>query len=888
MLELESGRPFCEGTSPSRRVLSRFSYALAAICLVKVAVCLPGLLLPDVSSRPQPFPAWIYIVNIIAFGQCAVLLLGGSRGDARSGWLGLYFLTFASVFSDRFLFRLASDGRLPVLGTALASLRPDAFAPLLLWLFARDFPEGALFGAARRIPSAMIPVAAALGLFLFVANTAAGILRLPMHGSLPALELFNPQAARDFYWTMLIVLTVPALLFMVWKARFARLTERRRVRVFVAGLVVGSLPVIAFTLLEALLPAFRARMANPDAQWASGIVSYPLLLSIPLATSYAVLVDQVLEVRLVIRNALQYALARYAAVALLGIPLFVAGAVLYRYRESKLSEVASRGGITVLVVVGLAATVGARYGPRLFNAIDRRFFREQYDSRRILSALISGIGRARSLDEFAELLTTDVDHALHLHSIVLLTADASDLSLVAPNGRTRPLNRGAPLAMLVGGKTDPLDIKLADTALCRLPEADRLWLVDGGFSLLVPFLSSNGELIGMLALGEKRSDLPFSLEDRRLLCDVAASAALALENLLARAASVGPSHDHRLQHVQSDGRENDEPAGECMECGAVQRVPDGPCEICGADVLGAPIPAVLHGKFRIDRRIGAGGTAVVYRALDLVLNRAVAIKTLPRLAQADATRLRREARAMAAVSHPNLALIFGAETWRGMPMLIVEYLERGTLADRLRRGPLAASEVMTLGMALADAMARVHDAGLLHRDIKPSNIGFTADGVPKLLDFGLAKILGGPQQLSHCSPRTLLEHASTPITALAVVSGTAPPGLRYVVGTPTYLSPEAIRGKPPDPSLDLWALALVMYEAIVGRNPFERPSLFATFECIARAQVPDLRSCLPGCSTGIALFLADALALDRTRRPSSARDFRVRLERIDADLQAAV
>src|SRR3989442_1295016 len=111
----------------------------------------------------------------------------------------------------------------------------------------------------------------------------------------------------------------------------------------------------------------------------------------------------------------------------------------------------------------------------------------------------------------------------------------------------------------------------------------------------------------------------------------------------------------------------------------------------------------------------------------------------------DAARRRREARAMAALSHTNLALIFGAETWRGTPLLIVEYLEAGTLADRLRRGPLPVAEVTNLGMALADGLTRVHNAGLLHRDIKPSNIGFTADGVPKLFDFGVAKIVATPQ-----------------------------------------------------------------------------------------------------------------------------------------------
>jgi len=239
---------------------------------------------------------------------------------------------------------------------------------------------------------------------------------------------------------------------------------------------------------------------------------------------------------------------------------------------------------------------------------------------------------------------------------------------------------------------------------------------------------------------------------------------------------------------------------------------------------------------------------------------------------------------MAALSHPNLALIFGAETWRGTPLLIVEYLEAGTLADRLRRGPLPVAEVTNLGMALADGLTRVHNAGLLHRDIKPSNIGFTADGVPKLLDFGVAKIVARSQSSDSFSGPSIV----APTATAGGVSVTVTDGLRYVLGTATYLSPEAVRGTPPDPSVDLWALALVMYESITGRNPVERPSLFDTFDCIARAEIPDLRSAVPGCSAAMGAFLADALALDRMRRPSSARDFRARLERISTDLRAAV
>src|SRR5207253_8576282 len=118
----------------------------------------------------------------------------------------------------------------------------------------------------------------------------------------------------------------------------------------------------------------------------------------------------------------------------------------------------------------------------------------------------------------------------------------------------------------------------------------------------------------------------------------------------------------------------------------------------------------------------------------------VAIKTLPRVSPEHAMRLRREARAMAAVQHRHLALIYGVETWRGTPLLVVEYLDGGTLADRLKAGPLAIDGVRELGISLCGALHSMHRSGVLHRDIKPSNIGFTREGVPKQLDFGLAML----------------------------------------------------------------------------------------------------------------------------------------------------
>jgi serine/threonine protein kinase len=254
---------------------------------------------------------------------------------------------------------------------------------------------------------------------------------------------------------------------------------------------------------------------------------------------------------------------------------------------------------------------------------------------------------------------------------------------------------------------------------------------------------------------------------------------------------------------------------------------------------------------------------VVYGALDLALGRRVALKTLPRTSPEDAERLRRESRAMAAVTHPNLALILGAETWQGTPVLVLEYLAGGTLEARLAAGPLRPAEAFDVAARMARVLERVHKAGLLHRDVKPSNVGFAEDGEPKLLDFGLVQIL------------------SDVVTGAGGPLADAPLQETGFAGTPLYMSPEALEGRRPDPAVDLWGLAVVAFEAAAGRHPFERDSPAATLGAIRRGFVDELRELLPEPVRALAgdLF-EDALALERGRRPGTAAELGERLRKL--------
>ena len=266
----------------------------------------------------------------------------------------------------------------------------------------------------------------------------------------------------------------------------------------------------------------------------------------------------------------------------------------------------------------------------------------------------------------------------------------------------------------------------------------------------------------------------------------------------------------------------------------------------------------------------------MYRGRDLTLNRPVALKVLPRVGAAAAARLRREARAMAALQHGHLAVIHVMESWRGAPVLVLEYLAGGTLADRIRhQGPLPVSEVLSIFTAITEVLRHIHDAGYLHRDIKPSNLGFTFQRVPKLLDFGLVQMIAevsegstnvsltGDADAAPRAPDGEATHAGNPMQS----------SIRQFIGTPAYMSPEAIALEIPGPTVDLWSLAVTMYEALTGQNPFRASSVAETVKLVMIGELPDARALRPDCPPAIAQFLTTALARNYHHRPQTAADF---------------
>jgi len=832
-------------TLPARRRLSATApgwvRALAWVAGGKVVLAATGVLSP---AYDYPIPAGVFFLLATGFGSAGAYLLVMGGRDRRTQPLGMFLLLVGSAFAKRLLW--AGAAAVPLL-VRVQQLPVEAFLAFFLWRFVGDFPRRPAWQPrlVRWMSAASLGAGVTLAALALVEAVRAG---------------GGAQARVDppLLWFTVFGLMLPAFPHAVWRARGASADERRRVRIMLVGITLGFGPVLAAVLLSAL-PAVDALLGRPDGLRLVGMAVYPPLLSIPLTLLYAVLVHRALDLRAIVRRALQYATARYTFTALCAVPFVaVAWTMVQRRAEPMTSLWSGERGVVLTAALALGA-LGLLLRRPALAALDRRFFREQYDARLILGELVERVRLAGTPAELGHVLRHRLDAALHLRFVRLLVLHPAAGALVPVDAGIPPLPLAGRLARRIEQQGAPVEVDWGRRAswLARLPRADQAWLADSDVHLLAPLNAVDGSLLGALCLGGKRSELPFTGEDLLLLSAVASSAGAWLEHHLVVRPGAWLAPDV--------GAPADALARECVACGAVEDGNDaeGPCPGCGSAMRSAALPRVVNAKYQLAARIGAGGMGVVYRALDLSLHRTVAIKALPRVSPAAVFRLRDEARAMAAASHPGLAIIFAVESWGGRPMLVVEHLEGGTLAERLARGRCDSREAVDVVLALAPALARLHAAGILHGDIKPSNIGFAEDGAPRLLDFGLAR---------------LLEDARGEDGGAETVSAAG-------WGTPLYLSPEVARGEtPPDAAADLWALALVLYEAVAGRHPFAGGPAHRVLLSIYDGAVPDLRRLVPDAPAPLAELLAAALHFDRRARPPTAAELHHRLQACRAAL----
>jgi eukaryotic-like serine/threonine-protein kinase len=267
----------------------------------------------------------------------------------------------------------------------------------------------------------------------------------------------------------------------------------------------------------------------------------------------------------------------------------------------------------------------------------------------------------------------------------------------------------------------------------------------------------------------------------------------------------------------------------------------------------------LIGPYEIISLRGAGGMGEVYRARDTRLDRTVALKILPSTLKASSdlrARFEREARAISALSHPNICALYDIGDDKGTTYLVMEYLEGESLAEKLARGPLPTSLVLRYGAQIAEALQQAHRSGITHRDLKPGNIMITPAGA-KLLDFGLAKFI---------EPRLFSEN-SAPSTAINPLTAEG-----TIVGTTSYMSPEQLEGKTLDHRTDIFSLGVILYEMITGQRPFRGDSAASLIASILSGDPPPIRSLQNNVSPGLERIVLTALEKSADERWQTAQD----------------
>ena len=277
------------------------------------------------------------------------------------------------------------------------------------------------------------------------------------------------------------------------------------------------------------------------------------------------------------------------------------------------------------------------------------------------------------------------------------------------------------------------------------------------------------------------------------------------------------------------------------------------------------------GAYEIQSLLGAGGMGEVYRARDARLQREVAIKVLPTAFATDAERMARfeqEARAAAALNHPNILAVHDLGQHDGAPFIVTELLDGVSLRELLHGGPLTARKAVEYGVQIAQGLAAAHDKGIVHRDLKPDNVFITSDGRVKILDFGLAKLT---QPDAAASGMSVLP--TTP--AFTQVANTA---AGVVMGTIGYMAPEQVRGAASDHRTDIFALGVVLYEMLAGRRAFGGDTAMDVMSAILKEDPPDLPLAERHIPPALARIVGRCLEKNPAVRFQSARDLAFALE----------
>jgi eukaryotic-like serine/threonine-protein kinase len=824
-----------------------------------------------VSQVPLPRPAvwrsnvdgWArlhvgMVLQMTVFVAGGIVLLFLRSHDLTAG-LSVLALTLSGVAAAGPLVGAESAWPLGRMLTVFGWLAMPAAFPLIA-LAILYFPTKSPLLVRHRWLHA-VPVAVAMPMIAPSVMTALYLAGLDAARAGAVWDTLHPAAYYGSFAAAL-ALNIAAVGEGVYRYRFNHdANERRRIRMAIYTTVPG---VLAYAVKDGAPILFGLTGRTPP--------QYPLPLFVVLqglvllptfGLVYAIGVARVLGPRVVLRRSLQYAFASRTLTILGALPLIGLAASLVRDRNRTLGEIAARGsGVYLLLILLLVAAY--RYRERARQWLDQRFFREEYDARKILLSLASRVRFETDPADLAAMVVGQIDAALHPEMIAILVSGVEDGQLTPVtvlHGSAESLRADAGIASMLTWSEEPLEMFLHDprSPARRLPADEQEWLSCTGASLLVPVLARDRSLLAAIVLGARRSEEAYTAEDRQLLASIAAQMGLGFDvaRLRRRTEMRQPELDETTRMLSAALR----PMRECPKCGRCEEAGTPTCPADGTAMVDVPsVPRTVDNKYRLEQLLGRGGMGAVYRARDMRLDRLIALKVVRAELLGDVEarqRFRREAQIIARLQHPAIVAVYDYGTFADGGAYLVMELVRGEDLRRVlqREGRLDPPQAARILHSVCGGIEAAHRQGVLHRDLKPENIllpGSSTDA--KVLDFGVAKVI--EEQRDAGVPSS---NASTLVTAAGMI-----------VGTPAYMAPEQFHGTPCDARTDVFSLGVIAYEMMTGDLPFGRGSLADVVLTQSRG-IPPMR---PGVvPAGVERAVRTALNADPDRRPGSAQAF---------------
>ena len=680
--------------SRRRAFIRRAVHVLMAAAAVQVAATL--LLLPwrwyDYHRAHGDLAVYAAIL-LAGYSAGAALLLLAGRRDRRTWLLGCFFLFRATLapllMLPGFLGQMppfamleASVWDVPLPTVVFVHLSyPLAFAisPAFLWAFARECPQVHRRTWLDDLARGMVPASVAIGCAMCAGLASiyvAGLADDAVSGAFYLAVLDGTAAATS-------VLSLGAVVVVALRAHTAPAAEVRRVVVFSLGFLVWVGLGTAYDLVEALSPG--SWMSNYEAGSALALVQ-PMRFPGMVLLWYSVLAVRVPHPREMIRAGYRRLLLRPgllwgAAVA----PVVSLGWLLLSNSDQRVRAVVASPLAQSLTAAAGILLVLAINRERLLRRLDAWVYPETTDQRQFLAVATAALAKAERMATISRTLTRAVKRGCGSPAELLVVdnAQSDNCDFKPVDTAIAPLSRTSAIVHILTEAGGSLRVHPSDTksVFGLLPPKDAAWVAETDADVIVAVPGPGAEVVGILTVGRRFDDRIVRAADVTFLEVLASAGGQAVMRL-------------RLMHRSKPRLEP--PALECPACGCVAGSEELPGCACGSAYVETEVPRLLGGKFRLTRRLGAGGMGTVYLAHDVRLDRHVAVKTLggrsvPRMAGLQPG-LQPEAWAMARVAHAAVAQIYGVESWRGRPFLVVEFLPGGTLAARLGEGPLPARQ----------------------------------------------------------------------------------------------------------------------------------------------------------------------------------------------------